>query len=65
MSPSPFRRRAATWEEKEEYKKNNYSNLEHIDVPVEVLQMVVVGDMEVVAECIDIIEQGNKTEGEQ
>lgn len=54
LHPDPYREREPTWEEKEAYKKEHYTELKVIKLPVEVLQLVVVGDMEVIAEIIDM-----------
>lgn len=49
LNPSPCRLRKATYDEKNKPPYEPY-----VKVPVEVLQLVIVGDMEVVAEVIDI-----------
>ena len=54
LHPEPYREREPTWKEKEAYKKERYTELKVIKLPVEVLQLVVVGDMEVIAEVIDM-----------
>ena len=56
LCPEPYRMREATYEERE---RKGLSWGAKVKTYVEVLQLVVVGDMEVVAEVIDIEAENN------